>query len=92
MWLQEPHRGIKYTSAYQYILVHTSTYHTCTYHDIVQDSTYWYILVHTSTYFYVLGQVDCQLASRLASHLAAMTWYEGVHVAIHHIMESHDIV
>ena len=49
-----------------------------TFKNIYYSTQNWYILVHTS---YWVRKID-----------AAMTWYEGVHVAIHHIMESHAIV
>ena len=76
--------------------VHTSTYwfilvHTCTYHDTVQESTCQYILVHTSTQ-HLAGLFACQLDCLLAGQLAAMIWYNRVHVSIHNIMERHAIV
>ena len=69
------------SSMQQYVLVHTSTYYqwySLFQYVPVHTCTYMYILVHTS---YWIRKID-----------GAMTWYKGVHPAIPHIMERHDIV
>ena len=86
-----------HTSMYLYVLVHTSIYKYLL-NKFNKMSMYWYVPVRTSIY---LHNFHCFSMNRyIRVHIsywvrkidAAMPWYKGVHVAIHHIMESHAIV